>query len=206
MRKKTLVVVVVATALVMVAPAAATASTATPALTSGATQAFIANAANVPQAGSTSLSNAMVIAGAANINCSSYTMGVSYTTAGTATITSFSASGCSMPSFPGCTVSIVPTGGSLPWGARLQHTSATGFVLHVNMAYTKILSPGTPTCPAPAGAYPDTGLLQAHAFVSASALSAGYDAGSGSLTGPLGASTLSGTISGTLPAGSTKLI
>jgi len=205
MRKKILVAALAAASIAMVAPSMASASTATPPLTSGSAQAFITNNLNVAQAGTVTVTGPLTLNGAAPINCSGNSFTTSYTTAGTATVTAFSATGCVLPSHPSCTVSITPT--DLPWGARLQknNPSTPGFTLHVNTSFHIVFAQGTPTCPAPAGTYNDTGLLQPMLTVSGTTLSATFDAGSGSVTGPLGSATVAGTVGGPLPAGSTKL-
>jgi len=204
MRKKILVAALAAASIAVVAPSMASAATAVPPLTSGATQGFITNALNVAQAGSFTATGPLVLSGAASISCSSNSFGVSYTTAGTGTVTSFTAGGCAVSGFPSCPVSITPT--DLPWGVRINKGGSTPpFTLDVNTSFHIVFGSGTPTCPAPAGTYNDTGLLSPMLSVSGGVISAAFDAGSGSVTGPLGSATVSGTVSGTLPAGSTKL-
>jgi hypothetical protein len=202
MRRKIPVAALVAACAAMALPSLASASTPTPALSSGATQAYIANNANVPQAGSLSVAVPITFNGAYPMDCSSKTLGLSYTTAGTATVTSFVTAGCSVPGYSGCTLTIAADAGSLPWGARLEKKSGA-YALSVNAALGFTFGLG---CPVPANTYSETGLLRPAISVSSGVLSAVFNGGTGSLNGGLGSMTLNGTATGTLPAGSTKLI
>ena len=203
MRTKIIVAALAAMFTTAVAPSLAWA-TATPPLTSGASQAFVADSGGTPQGGSVSLAGPFTRTGAASVICTGNAFQVDYVTAGTASITSFVASGCTVTGFPGCPITTTST--SLPWGARLQWTSTTGYTLHVNTSFTIAFGAGTPTCPAPAGAYPYTGLFQPMLSIGSGVLSATFDAGSGSASGPLGSLTADGTIAGSLPANSTQLV
>jgi hypothetical protein len=187
-------------------PAISSASTPVPGLLTGDTQVFVANTAGTKVAGSVTLNGALTLTGAATISCSGNTFGVSWTTAGTTTVNSFSTSGCAVASFPSCGVTVAPTPGSLPWGDRFYTTdgvASSPFRDYMNISFDVILHAGTPTCPAPASAYtytPTGGANGLHPAVSTSGdtITATFGTGSGSTANAaLGSLTFSGSLLGT---------
>jgi len=58
-----------------------------------------------------------------------------------------------------------------------------------------------PTCPAPAGTYPDAGTLSPSVVISGSTLTATFGSGSGSVSGPLGVATVGGFVTGGVTSG-----
>jgi len=202
MRKKILVAFATAVVAAAVAPAMASASTLVPAVPTGDDQAYLADSGGNPTSGTAHVSGPLTLNGAASVDCSTNNFTVGLNSDGTGQVTAFSASGCSVTGFPNCTVSVTPT--DLNWGARLVWNNPSGpFRLYVNAKFHVNFAQGTPTCPAPAGTYDDTGLLSPEVSFSGSTLSASFGAGSGSVTGPLGTATVGGTVTGSLTSPST---
>jgi len=202
MRKKILVAFATAVVAAAVAPAMASASTLVPAVPTGDNQAYLADSGGNPTSGTVHVSGALSLNGAASVDCSSNDFTVDLNNDGTGQVTAFTAAGCSVTGFPNCTVSVTPT--NLNWGARLVYNTPSGpYRLYVNAKFHITFAQGTPSCPAPAGTYDDTGLLSPAVSFSGSTLSATFGAGSGSVSGPLGTATVGGTVTGSVTSPST---
>ena len=201
MHKKILVVFATAVAIAAVAPSMASATgTVTPTLPGSDVQAYYADGSGTPINGTVSVAGALSLNGAATVSCSSNDFDVDYTDDGMATVTSFVVNGCSISGFPSCPVATSATG--LPWGANFGHNTSTGVDrLYVNVSRDVTLGAGTPTCPNPAGVYPATGTLSPAITISGSTLIAAFGTGSGSISGPLGTTTIGGSLSGGVASG-----
>jgi hypothetical protein len=182
-------------------PAMASA-TSVPSLPSGVDRAYLADEVGEPIGGSTTIEGSLVEDAYVDFSCDR-ALDLDWSVDGTGSVTGFEAINCTVSGFPNCDISVTAAAGSLPWGVRLGYDATAGvFRSYINSAYYYTLASGTPTCPAPAGTYPESGVLKPALGIDDTTLVASFGFGSGSLTGPLGSVSFSGEQTGTVPTGS----
>jgi len=200
MFRKMLVAGLVVTAAIVMVPSIASA-TSVPALPGGVHQAYIADVNGDPQNGSLTITGPLTTTGAFSMSCTNHDEVVDYFDDGTAAVSSYSVTGCTVAGFPSCPITITPTG--LPWGASFGHDTSSGtYKLYVNVSLDFTLGAAAPACPA-FGTIPETGTLSPTVSITSPTLSMAFAGStSGTLSGPLGSMDWSGTITGAVPSGS----
>jgi len=190
---RSLVVALTAAALVLAAPTVASAATAVPSLPSGADQAFLADGDGNP------IHSTSTLSGSFN---KTYGSGLVLTCSGTATITTKDDGTSSTTAFNATTGTCstnVPTciahiaGSNLDWGS-IQAFISSVYRWYTNVDYSVQLTSGCPVV----GTFSETGTLSPTIAVASGVLTETYSgASSGTVTGPLGSSSLSGTLTST---------
>jgi len=204
MYKKILLAAIAAATLSLAAPVIATAATSVPDLPSGDDQAYLADGDGNPEHATINASGILdMISSTGLIITCQYTKTVTQNDDGTAQVTAFNALACTT-NVPGCTASVVA--GGLNWGARL----GSGFVFSLlrrfftNASVNVTLGAGCPV----SGTFTITGLISPGVSVSGGVAHFSYGgASSGSMSGPIGTVTFSGTLTSSSGVGSdTQLI
>jgi len=211
MHKKILLGVLAAAALAMAAPSMASATTtlgtAIPALGANDDQAYIADGDGNPEDANITASGTLNLVGGVTIVCSN-NIQVTVNSDGTATVGTFTPSGCTVTGFPSCSVAIDAE--NLDWGGRLVYdtgSSPNTYKLRVNVAFNVTFLSPTPNCPV-TGTFTESGTLSPDIAVSGGSLTATFtNPGSGTVSSPLGSAGVTGTLTSTGGVGSdTQLI
>jgi len=193
MYKKLPLAVLVTAALLLVAPAIATATgTSTPNLPAGVDPACIIDGDGNCEEVTAELEGQLVVTAIAGlaITCN-VEESITFHEDGTSQVTAFTATGCTTnpnacpPDFPAV---------NLPWGDRLGYD--TGSSTYRDYTNTSILVQLTSGCFI-TGAFPANGVLAPTINISGGVLTATYDSGSGTVSGPLGSARVHGTLTST---------
>jgi len=197
MHKKIMVAFAAAVAAAAFVPAVASAATSVPDLPTNLTlpvhQAYLADDEGNPEHATVNVEGPLTLNSSTGlvIGCAN-TATVTINDDGTSEVTAFVPAGCTT-NVPGCTASIAAT--NLNWGDRLGYdTNSSSFKDYINVAFNVTLGAGCPV----SGTFTETGILSPTVAVSGGVLTATFSgAASGSVTGPIGSATVSGTLTST---------
>jgi len=203
MYKTILLAALTVATLCLAAPTVASASTAVPNLPTGVDQAYIADGDGNPESGTFTLQGPLNINSSTGlvISCANHAT-VTFADDGTTAITAYNPTGCTT-NIPGCTASTTAT--NLNWGDRFGYNTSSGtFKDYINLSYSMTFGAGCPF----SGTFIETGLLSPTIAITGGTLTATFSGGaSGSVSGPTGSKTWSGTLTSTSGIGSdTQLV